>query len=131
VQCIGRRQCGSKQCGACELPDGPRGPVGCGWSGVRGPLKRLFNNLEFQIMRLTKLLPIVILSLASSMAMAKDNNNKNNNNFDSVNCSTLDNDKLRKECRERKYGSKDGKKVDCGKLDNDKLRKECRQEKWD
>ena len=25
----------------------------------------------------------------------------------------------------------DGKKVDCGKLDNDKLRKECRQEKWD
>ena len=64
-------------------------------------------------MRLMKLLPIVILSLASTMAIAKDN------------------DKLRKECRERKYGSNNGKKVDCGKLDNDKLRKECRQEKWD
>jgi len=37
---------------------------------------------------------------------------------------------LRKECRQRKYGSNDGKKVDCGKLDNDKLRSECRQEKW-
>ena len=77
-------------------------------------------------MRLTKLLPIVILSLASTMAMAKDNDNK----YDGVNCSKLDNDKLRNECRQRKYGSSDGKKVDCGKLDNDKLRKECRQEKW-
>jgi len=66
-------------------------------------------------MRLMKLLPIVILSLASTMAVAKD---KDNNN-------------LRNECRQRKYGSNNGKKVDCGKLDNDKLRKECRQEKWD
>jgi hypothetical protein len=78
-------------------------------------------------MRLMKLLPIVILSLASSMAIAKDNDK---NKFDDVNCSTLDNDKLRKECRERKYGSKDGKQVDCSKLDNDKRRNECRQEKW-
>jgi hypothetical protein len=78
-------------------------------------------------MRLMKLLPIVILSLASTMAAAKDNKNK----FDDVNCSNLDGDKLRKECRQRKYGSNDGKKVDCGKLDNDKLRRECRQEKWD
>jgi hypothetical protein len=83
---------------------------------------------EMRIMRLMKLLPIVILSLAGSMAMAKDNNK---NKFDDVNCSNLDGDKLRKECRQRKYGSSDGKKVDCGKLDNDKLRHECRQEKWD
>ena len=79
-------------------------------------------------MRLMKLLPIVILSLASTMAVAKDNDK---NKGDPVNCSNFDNDKLRKECRERKYGSNNGKKVDCGKLDNDKLRKECRQEKWD
>jgi hypothetical protein len=78
-------------------------------------------------MHMTKLLPIVILSLASSMAVAKD---KDNNKFDDVNCSNLDNDKLRKECRQRKYGSNDGKKVDCSKLNNDKLRSECRQEKW-
>ena len=72
-------------------------------------------------MRLMKLLPIVILGLASSMAMAKDQ-------YDNVNCSKLDNDNARKACREHKYGS-DGK-VDCSKLDNDKLRRECRQEKW-
>ena len=78
-------------------------------------------------MHLMKLLPIVILSLASSMAVANDSNK---NKFDDVNCSNLDNDKLRKECRQRKYGSNDGKKVDCSKLDNDKLRSECRQEKW-
>jgi hypothetical protein len=77
-------------------------------------------------MRLMKLLPIVILSLASTMAVAKDKNKG-----DEVNCSNLENDKLRKECRDRKYGSNNGKKVDCGKLDNDKLRKECREEKWD
>ena len=79
-------------------------------------------------MRLIKLLPIVILCLTGSMAMAKDNDK---NKFDDVNCGTLDNDKVRKECRQRKYGSNDGKKVDCSKLDNDKLRKECKQEKWD
>jgi hypothetical protein len=79
---------------------------------------------ETNVMRLMKLLPIVILSLASSLTVAKDK-------FDDVNCSNLDNDKLRKECRQRKYGSNDGKKVDCSKLNNDKLRKECRQEKWD
>jgi hypothetical protein len=78
-------------------------------------------------MRLMKLLPIVILSLAGTMAMAKDKDNK----FDGVNCSKLDGDKVRNECRQRKYGSNNGKKVDCGKLDNDKLRSECRQEKWD
>jgi len=79
-------------------------------------------------MRLMKLLPILILSLASTMAVAMDNNK---NKFDDVNCGNLDGDKLRKECRQRKYGSNDGKKVDCGKLDNDKLRRECKQEKWD
>ncbi len=79
-------------------------------------------------MRLMRLLPIVILSLASTMAIAKDNDK---NKGDEVNCSNLNNDKLRHECRQRKYGSNNGKKVDCGKLDNDKLRKECRQEKWD
>ena len=82
---------------------------------------------EMKVMHLMKLLPIVILSLAGSMAVANDNNK---NKFDDVNCSNLDNDKLRKECRQRKYGSNDGKKVDCSKLNNDKLRSECRQEKW-
>lgn len=47
-------------------------------------------------MRLMRLLPIVILSLAGSMAMAKDK-------FDDVNCGNLDNDKRRKECREDKW----------------------------
>ncbi len=79
-------------------------------------------------MRLMKLLPIVILGLASSglpgsMAMAKDK-------YDDVNCSKLDNDTARKACRQHKYGSNDGKAVDCSKLDNDKLRRECKQEKW-
>jgi hypothetical protein len=87
----------------------------------------MMHYMEMKIMHLMKLLPIVILSLASSMAMAKD---KDNNKFDDVNCSNLDSDKLRKECRQRKYGSNDGKKVDCSKLNNDKLRSECRQEKW-
>ena len=82
---------------------------------------------DMKIMHLMKLLPIVILSLASSMAVANDSNK---NKFDDVNCSNLDNDKLRKECRQRKYGSNDGKKVDCSKLNNDKLRSECRQEYW-
>ena len=74
-------------------------------------------------MRLMKLLSIMILALASSMAMAKDN-------YKNVNCSKLDNDNARKACREHKYGSSDGKAVDCSKLDNDKLRHECRKEKW-
>ena len=78
-------------------------------------------------MRLMKLLPIVILCLTSTMAMAKDKDNK----YDGVNCGNLDNNNLRNECRQRKYGSNNGKKVDCGKLDNDKLRRECREEKWD
>jgi hypothetical protein len=70
-----------------------------------------------------KLLPIVILGLASSMAIAKDNHSN-------VNCGKLDNDNARKACREHKYGSSDGKGVNCNKLDNDKLRRECKQEKW-
>jgi hypothetical protein len=60
----------------------------------------MLNNKEFQIMRLMNLLPIVILSLVGSMAVAKDNEK---NKFDDVNCSTLDNDKLRKECRQEKW----------------------------
>lgn len=80
-------------------------------------------------MRFMQLLPIVLLSAASTLALA--NNNNKNNKLDDVNCGNLANDSLRKECRQRKYGSKDGKKVDCSKLDNDKLRRECRQEKWD
>jgi hypothetical protein len=96
------------------------------------PLKNVRQPGD-QIMRLMKLLPVVILGLACSMSMAKDNdknNNNNNNRFDNVNCSSLDKDNLRRECREHKYGTNDGKKVDCSKLDNDKRRAECRQEKW-
>lgn len=91
------------------------------------PWLEMTHYKEFHIMRLMKLLPIVILSLASSMAMAK---NDDKNKYDGVNCGKLDNDKARNECRQRKYGSKDGKKVDCSKLDNDKRRSECREEKW-
>ena len=90
------------------------------------PWLEMTHYKEFYIMRLMKLLPIVILCLASSMAVAKDDKNK----FDGVNCGKLDNDKVRKECRQQKYGSNDGKKVDCSKLDNDKRRSECREEKW-
>jgi hypothetical protein len=109
-------------CGDCSVP-----VTGTGNLDRSLPWPEMAYFKEIQIMRLMKLLPIVILSLASTMAIAKDNNN----NKDEVNCGNLNNDKLRKECRQRKYGSNDGKKVDCGKLDNDKLRKECRQEKWD
>jgi hypothetical protein len=91
------------------------------------PWLEMTHYKEFHIMRLMKFLPIVILCLASSMAMAK---NDDKNKYDGVNCGKLDNDKARKECRERKYGSNDGKKVDCSKLDNDKRRSECREEKW-
>jgi hypothetical protein len=93
-------------------------------------------------MRISKVLPIVILSIASSLAMANDkdkdcseyNNDQKRQEcraekYDDGNCSRFDNDRVRKECREHKYGH-DGK-VDCGKLDNDKLRNECREEKWD
>jgi hypothetical protein len=93
--------------------------------GEPGQWHALTHYKEFKVMRLMKLLPILILSLAGSMAMAKDKDK-----FDDVNCSNLDSDKLRKECRQRKYGSNDGKKVDCSKLNSDKLRSECRQEKW-
>jgi hypothetical protein len=54
---------------------------------------------EIATMRLMKLLPIVILSLAGTMAVAKDKDNK----YDDVNCSKLDNNNLRKECREEKW----------------------------
>jgi hypothetical protein len=64
-----------------------------------------------------KVLPIVLLSLASAFAMADDNNK---------NCSGLDNDRARQECREHKYGS-----VDCSKLDGDQARRECREYKHD
>ena len=35
---------------------------------------------------------------------------------------------MHKACGEHKYGGSKG--VDCSKLDNDKLRRECKQEKW-
>ena len=78
-------------------------------------------------MRVMKFLPIVVLSLATTMAVAKD---KGNDKLDDVNCGNLNNDKARSECRQRKYGSNNGKKVHCSKLENDKLRRECKQEKW-
>jgi hypothetical protein len=90
-------------------------------------------------MRLMKLLPIVILTFATSFAVAdKDCSDIDNDrarqecrehNSKDVDCSKLGSDNAREECRERKYGSKG--KVDCSKLNNDQLRRECRQEKWD
>jgi hypothetical protein len=46
-------------------------------------------------------MPIVILSLASSLAIAKDDN---------VDCGKLDNDRARQECREHEYNN-----GDCGR----------------
>jgi len=54
---------------------------------------------EIATMRLMKLQPIVILSLDGTVAVAKDKDNK----YDGVNCSKLDNNNLRKECREEKW----------------------------
>jgi hypothetical protein len=91
-------------------------------------------------MRLMNVLPIVILSIASSFAIAKDKDCSDIDNdrarqecrqheYDGVNCSNLNSDNARRRCREAKYGSSGH--VDCSKLDNDNLRRECREEKWD
>jgi hypothetical protein len=91
-------------------------------------------------MRIMKLLPIMILTFATSLATAKDKDCGDIDNdrarqecrqqkSNDVDCSKLDSDNARKECRERKYGSSGH--VDCSKLNNDQLRRECRQEKWD
>lgn len=91
-------------------------------------------------MRLMKALTIVILSFASSFAVAKDKDCSDIDNdrarqecrqheSDDVNCNNLNSDNARKQCREAKYGSSGH--VDCSKFDSDKLRRECREEKWD
>jgi hypothetical protein len=91
-------------------------------------------------MRIVKLLPIAILTFATSFATAKDKDCSDidndrarqecrEQNSKDVDCSKLGSDDARKECRERKYGSSG--KVDCSKLNSDQLRRECRKEKWD
>jgi hypothetical protein len=47
-----------------------------------------------------------------------------------VDCSKLDDDDAREECRERKVDRKtDDANVDCSKLDNDDARRRCREAK--
>jgi hypothetical protein len=49
---------------------------------------------------------------------------------DDVDCSKLDNDNARKQCREAKLkNNNDTANVDCSKLDSDKARKQCREAK--
>ena len=64
-------------------------------------------------MRIMKVLPIVILTFATSFAAADKD------------CSDIDNDRARQECRE--HNSKD---VDCSKLGSDNAREECRERKY-
>lgn len=91
-------------------------------------------------MRIMKLLPIVILSFAASSATADDKDCSDidndrarqecrQHNSDDVDCSKLNSDDARNECRERKYGGSGN--VDCSKLDNEQLRRECRREQRD
>jgi hypothetical protein len=67
-------------------------------------------------MRLIRILPIVLLGLASSVAVAEDKN-----------CSDLASPQARQECLQRRYSSN----VDCSKLDNLQARKECLDYKQD
>ncbi len=49
---------------------------------------------------------------------------------DDVDCSKLDNDKARKQCREAKAKQNDNNvNVDCSKLNDDDARKKCREAK--
>ena len=61
-------------------------------------------------MRLTSILPIAILALTSSLAMAQD-----------VNCSDLTNPQARRECMKKQSGAE----IDCTKIADPEARKEC------
>ena len=61
-------------------------------------------------MRLTNILPIVILALTTSLSMAND-----------VNCSDLANQQARRECAKKQSGAE----VDCTKIADPQARKEC------
>jgi hypothetical protein len=63
-----------------------------------------------QIMRLTNILPIAILALTTSLAIAED-----------VNCSDLANPQARRECMKKQSGAE----VDCTKIADPEARKEC------
>lgn len=67
-------------------------------------------------MRLMKILPIVVLGLTSSLAMAQD-----------VNCGSIANPEARQECMQRKYGAD----VDCSKLAEPQACQECLEHKHD
>ena len=61
-------------------------------------------------MRLTNVLPIMILTLTTSLAMAEG-----------VNCSDLANPQARRECAKKQSGAE----VDCTKIADPQARKEC------
>lgn len=65
-------------------------------------------------MRLTNMLPIVVLGLTASLAMAGD-----------VNCGALANPQARQECLVHKYDNT----PDCAKLASPEARKECAEYK--
>ncbi len=61
-------------------------------------------------MRFTSILPIAILALTSSLALAED-----------VNCSDLKNPQARRECMKKQSGTE----IDCTKIADPQARKEC------
>jgi hypothetical protein len=85
-------------------------------AGDEASMKSLFSHGRRKLMRLIRILPIVLLGFASSVALADDKN-----------CSDLNSPQARQECLQRKYSSD----VDCSKLDDLRARKECLDYKQD
>ncbi len=78
------------------------------------------------------LLVAFVMMTGSNIAFADSDKHDGGNN-QGIDCSKLDNDKARRECRERKVEKKidNDEGVDCSTLDNDKARRECRERKHD
>lgn|GEM_PF-1666885 len=93
--------------------------------------------MQVSIMQVSKLLPLLTLFLASSLATAEDRNCSDLNNRQArqecakqksvrdVDCSSIDDSDARRECAQRKH--RNG--VDCSKLDDADSRRECARQK--
>ncbi len=83
----------------------PKAISGCGYNRLVevGEVYSPRPQWRFMTMRIMKLLPIAILTFAASLATADDKD-----------CSDIDNDRARQECRQHKSDD-----VDCSKLNSD------------
>jgi hypothetical protein len=72
------------------------------------------HNSEHKIMQVLKLVPVLTLCLAGSLAKA-----------DNVNCSSLTNPQARQECAQHKTAAN----ADCSAISDQQARKECAERK--